>query len=433
MQSSLRALGLVLGLGAAQQAAAVPSIEHWQTDSGARVYFVAARDLPIVDIQIMFDAGSARDGARFGLGAFTLHMLEQGADGLSADQISQEFDRVGARYETEINQDYAAVRLRSLTDPDKLRPALETLRRVIAAADFPEDALRREQQRMLIGIRAKQQSPGALASDAFYAAAYGDHPYAHPVEGTEPTVSALSRQDLVEFHRRHYTARNASVAVVGDLDLDGARSLVAELLRTLPAGEPLPPLPDVAPLPGPRETRIEFPATQTHILTGVPVLTRNDPDYFPLYVGNHVLGGGGMVSRLFASIREQRGLSYSVYSYFDPLRRPGPFVAGLQTSNEQAEEALKLLREEIRSFVEHGPDERELAASKQNITGGFPLRLNSNANIVKYLAVIGFYELPLDYLENFTRRVEAVTVDQVRDAFRRRIKPGDFATVLVGQ
>jgi zinc protease len=177
---------------------------------------------------------------------------------------------------------------------------------------------------------------------------------------------------------------------------------------------------------------IEHPSQQMHILMGQPGIRRGDEDYFPLYVGNHVLGGGGMISRLFAEIREKRGLSYSAYSYFSPMKQPGPFVAGLQTRADQAEEAIAVLKDNLRRFIAEGPTAEELEASKKNITGGFPLRIDSNNEILAYLAAIGIYDLPLDYLDTFNDRVEAVTIEQIRDAFARRVSPDTIVTVMVG-
>jgi zinc protease len=161
-------------------------------------------------------------------------------------------------------------------------------------------------------------------------------------------------------------------------------------------------------------------------------MARNDPDYFPLFVGNYVLGGGGFVSRLTAEVREKRGLSYSVYSYFSPQAQPGPFVIGLQTQKAQTDEALAVVRATLGGFVADGPTEAELVAAKQNLVGGFALRIDSNRKILDNLATIGWYRLPLDWLERWTDRVESVTAAQVRDAFRRRVRPDAMVTVVVG-
>jgi zinc protease len=175
-----------------------------------------------------------------------------------------------------------------------------------------------------------------------------------------------------------------------------------------------------------------YPSTQTTILMGQPGISRDDPDYFPLYVGNHILGGSGLVSQLSDELREKRGLTYGVYSYFRPMQQLGPYQFALQTRNEKAQEALQVLRDTLTAFIEKGPTEADLASAKQNITGGFALRVDSNSKIADYLAMIGFYDLPLDYLDSFNDKVNAVTVAQIKDAFERRVNADKMLTVLVG-
>ena len=414
-------------------AQATPNIEHWRTRNGAQIYFVAAHELPIVDVEVMFDAGSSRDPqGKEGLASLTSSLLDEGAGGMDANAVGYEFERLGALYGARADQDATSVVLRSLTEKGKLEPALANFRRVLAQPDFPGDSLERQRRRYLIAIQQKQESPEALAADAFSAAVYGAHPYAHPVEGTLESVQAITREDVIGFHQRYYQARNAIFAIVGDLGSASARSLAEKLSGALPAGEHAAPVPPVEPLSAANTIRINHPSTQMHILAGQPGIRRDDPDYFPLVVGNHVLGGGGFVSRLFAEVREKRGLSYGADSHFEPLRQAGPFIAGLQTRADQSEAALGVMRETIDNFIQAGPTAEELDAAKQNITGGFPLRLDSNREILAYIALIGFYGLPLDFLNTYTKKVEAVTTGQIRDAFRRRVHPDTMATVMVG-
>ena len=420
-------------LFAVSVAQASPRIQHWETANGVPVYFFEAHELPMVDIQLIFDAGSARDGDRHGLALLTSSLLDEGAAGKSADTISQEFESLGANFGSSAGYDSGSASLRSLSDRELLQQALTTFKQVISQPDFPDKAFERQRERMLVSIRSKQQSPGDLARDAFYSALYGDHPYAWPNEGTEDSVQALTREDVRAFHRRYYVADNAMLAIVGDLDRAEAEALANDIAGVLPAGEKPPALPRVDSLQESRTVRIEHPSTQTHILVGQPGIAYGHPDYFPLYVGNHVLGGGGMISTLFEEIREKRGLSYSAYSYFQPMRRRGPFTAGLQTKTGQAQEALDVLHRQIEHFVAEGPTEEELEASKKNITGGFPLRIDSNSNILNYLALIGFYDLPLDYLETFNENVRKVTVEDVKRAFKKHMSPDRMVTVLVGR
>jgi len=413
-----------------------PAIQHWTTSNGARVFFVPAPELPMVDVRLVFDAGSARDGQKPGLAQLCNSLLDDGAAGLNANQIADRFERVGARFSTRTYRDMAIVDLRSLTDNDLLNSAAQTTAQLLAEPSFPVDALERERQRALISLRERQQSPDTIADDAFMAALYNGHPYANPTEGTVTGLTSMSRSDLAAFHQHYYVGRTTTIAIVGALDRAAAENLAWTLVKPLNTGRTAPLFQPIATPPMDNSSqhtlRIDHPSTQTHILIGQPGISRDDPDYFPLYVGNHVLGGSGLVSRISEEIREKRGLSYSAYSYFTPMRQRGPFTIGLQTRNDQVDQALQVARDTLQEFIKVGPTPKELEESKQNITGGFPLRLSSNKKIVGMLAMIGFYQLPLDYLDTFSTKVQAMTLDDIRDAFSRRIQPGSMITVLVG-
>ncbi|MFO7593472.1 MAG: pitrilysin family protein [Pseudomonadota bacterium] len=409
-----------------------PDIQHWRTENGARVFFVEAPDLPMVDIRVVFDAGAARDGELPGLAMLTNGMLEEGAGGMDADAIAQRFDSLGARFSAGSHRDMATAGLRSLTRPELLEPALETFALMLSRPDFPQNALERVRRQMLTGLQYEEQQPGEIAGKAFYRALYGDHPYANPPGGTQESVSRIGRNDVQEFYRRYYVAQNAVVAIVGKLKREEAERLAETAVGALSAGKAAEKLPAVAELEQGVRKHIEHPSSQTHVLMGQPGVRRGDPDYFPLYVGNHILGGSGLVSRISEEVREKRGLSYSAYSHFSPMRAKGPFVLGLQTRNENTREALQVLRETLVNFRKDGPGEEELVAAKKNITGGFALKIDSNSDILGYIAMIGFYGLPLDYLETFNDRVEAVSLAQIHDAFTRRVNPDHLTTITVG-
>lgn len=430
-QVSWLALGWVLLAGTA---AAAPVIEHWSLANGARAYFVHSPILPMVQIKAVFDAGSARDPRdKHGLACLTNTMLKEGAGALSADDIAERLDSVGAQLHSGCGRDMSSFDLRSLSGARALRPALEVFAELLAKPSFPGDSLERERKRALLALQHDAQSPGAIVRKAFHRAIYGDHPYAHDPRGNETGLTTLDRVELVRHHRRYYVGANAVLALVGDISLRRARAIARQLLGGLAAGVPPAPLPPVAQLAKSRLRTVAFPSSQTHIRVGQPGIRYDDPDYFPLYVGNYILGGGGMVSRLYDEVRAQRGLAYSTYSYFTPLRRKGPFTIGLQTERSQRRQVLKLVETTLGRFVTFGPNAAELRAAQKHLTGGFPLRIDSNRDIARYLAIIGFYELPLTYLDDFIPKVEGVTIEQVREAFRRRVHPRKLATVIVGE
>lgn len=408
-----------------------PVVESWQTVRGAKVMYVHAPDLPMVDVRIVMDAGSARDGELPGLAKFTNSMLNEGAGDWDADALALRLEERGIELGLGSLRDMAWVSVRSLTDPEVLEVALDTAAAVIARPRFEDGAIERVRQQMQIALRRSLQSPATVAQRRFFETLYLDHPYARPPDGTERSLAAIGRDDLVGFHRRYYVAANAVVAIVGAVNRETAERIAERLTADLAVGEhaaKIPPPPAV----GGGELRQEFPSSQTHIYLGQIGMARHDPDYYPLYVGNHVLGGSGLVSTLGEEVRNKRGLSYSVYSYFSPMRVDGPFLMVAQTKNDQAGEALTVMRRTLARFVEEGPSEAELEAAKKNLIGGFPLRIASNSKIVEYLAMMGFYDYPLDHLDTLTEKLAAVDVEQVRDAFRRRISPGGGIAVVVG-
>ena len=423
----------MIGLALAASSMASPLIQHWQTPNGAQVLFVEDHDLPMLDLAVNFPAGSARDtAAQSGLASLTHGLLDHGAAGLTEEEIARKLADVGAQLNGSFDPDRAAVILRTLSQPRERNIAVDILARVVQQPTFPAEILAREKARVIAGLQEAETKPETLAGKAFQRAVFGAHPYALPTGGEAASVATLQVEDVRTFYRTHYTAGGALVAIMGDVSRSDAEAIARQLTENLPQGAPVTPLPPVALNIAASEQRIDHPAKQSHLLLGAPGMARTDPDYFALYVGNYILGGGGFVSRLMHEVREQRGLAYSVYSYFMPMQQAGAFQIGLQTRNDQAEQALQLVRSVLSDFVTHGPTARELTAAKQNIIGGFPLRIDSNRKILDYLCVIGFYQLPLTYLDDFTTRVERVSVSDIRAAFARRINPQALATVVVG-
>ncbi|WP_430009409.1 M16 family metallopeptidase [Methylophaga lonarensis] len=412
---------------------ASPNIQQWQSSNGTPVWFFEAPQLPMVDIRLVFDGGAARDADKSGLALLTNSMLNEGTASMNTDEIADAFANVGARYSASAERDMAVLSLRTLNEHEAMEVALDTFTQILTSPSFPEASFQRLRNQMLTGLQAERQSPGAIASRAFQAGIYAeDHPYASMPAGHEQTLADISLEDIQAFYQRYYVAANAVVVIVGDLDRRQAEALAEQLLADLPKGTPADPLPVVAELSSGVVNHIEHPSSQTHIMVGQPGMTRHDPDYFPLYVGNHIFGGSGLVSLLSGEIREKRGLSYASYSFFRPMREAGPFQMVLQTRNDQAQEAHRVMMQTLSDFIENGPTQEQLEAAQQNITGGFALRLDSNSKIADYLAMMAFYQLPDDHLSRFNERVNAVTVEQIRDAFQRRLAPSRMLTVMVG-
>ncbi len=426
----------------ASPAWALLPIQQWTEPNGARVWLVESPVIPMVDVQIDFDAGSRRDPAgQSGLASATASMASKGVKAQGAEPaldenaLGEAWADLGANFGAGADNDATHYSLRSLTDPPLLEKAARLAARQIAEPSWPADIWARDRARWSASIKESNTRPATVAANAFSEAVYGSHPYG--VRTTEETLSRISVPDMQAFHATSIAACRAKVSIVGAVTRAQAQALVATLLSRLPAASasgcaPLPAVGEIATLTSPVEKTIPFASAQAHVLIGQPGFPRRDPDFIALLVGNHILGGGGFVSRLTNEVREKRGLSYSVYSYFAGGLHSGAFTLGLQTRPDQAAQAVKVSRDVLARFVAEGPTEAELRAAKDNLIGGFALRIDSNKKLLGNVANIAWNDLPLDYLDRWTQRVDALTVADIRAAMQRKLQPERMVTVVVG-
>ena len=427
---------VILGLNSAQ--AALP-IQHWTQANGVAVYLVESPSVPMVDVQVDFDAGSRRDpAAQAGLASVTAGMTAKGVRAMGSEPaldenaLGEAWADLGAVFSASASSDRMSFTLRSLTYPDLLARAVALAARQLAEPTFPQDVWLRERERLGASIREANTRPATVAARAFSQGVYGTHPYGY--EMTEATLARISVADMQALQARAVRPCAAKVSIVGAVTRAQADALVTQLLARLPEGgcTALPAVGEVAALTQASEQHIPFDSAQAHVLIGQPGYKRADPDFFPLLLGNYILGGGGFVSRLTTEVREKRGLSYSVYSYFAPALHAGAYTVGLQTRPDQAAQAVQVAREVVRKFVAEGPTEAELKAAKDNLIGGFALRIDSNRKLLDNVANIAWNKLPLDYLDTWTQQVARVTVADIKAAFARKLQPERMVTVVVG-
>jgi zinc protease len=432
-------LVMLLAVGTCQTAVAGIPITHWTHASGAQVYLVNSPAIPMVDVQIDFDAGARRDppdkpGLSNLMASATSYGVRASGKEAALDEngLSDAWADLGASFSGGANADRLSFSLRSLTYPDLLARAAALAARQLGEPAYPADPWLRDRPKMVAAIKEANTRPGTLAARAFAKAVYGSHPYGF--EATEESLNRIDVADLGAVHAGALKPCAAKVNIVGALDRAQADALVTTLLGRLRAGAcaPLAPIAEVAPLQAASEQRIEFASAQAQVLIGQPGFRRSSPDYFALIVANHILGGGGFTARLTEEVREKRGLTYSVYSYFSPGLHAGAFTIGLQTRPDQAQQAIDLVRKVLVQFVQDGPTEKELQAAKDNLVGGFALRLDTNRKLLDNVSNISWNNLPLDYLDTWTARVSALTTSQLREAFARVVQPDRMATVVLG-
>jgi zinc protease len=437
-QARIAVLGLAGLCGVLASHAAIP-IVHWTQPSGARVYLVESPAIPMVDVQIDLDAGGRRDPqGKPGLANLMASSTAYGVKArgnlpaLDENGLSDAWADLGASFSGSASADRLSFALRSLTYPELLEKATALAARQLADPAFPDAPWLRDRPKLVASLKESDTRPATLAGRAFARAVYGEHPYG--AESTEETLGRINAADMRRLHAQALKACGAKVSVVGALNRAQADVLVTHLLANLPASgcAALPAVAEVAPLATAHEERIAFASAQAHVLVGQPGFKRNAPDYFALTVGNHILGGGGFTARLTEEVREKRGLTYGVYSYFSPGLHAGAFTIGLQTRPDQAEQALALVRDVLSQFVQDGPTEKELQAAKDNLVGGFALRLDSNRKLLDNVANIAWNDLPLNYLETWTAQVNQLTVADIRAAFARTLQPEKMVTVVLG-
>ena len=439
MRAACAVLTGAIGLFCSNIAGAAIPIERWTQPSGAQVFLVESPAIPMVDVRLELDAGARRDPAdKPGLANLMAAATSDGVratatePALDENGLSEAWADLGGSFGGGASADRMTFSLRSLTYPDLLPKAVALAARQLADPSFPEAIWLRDRPKMIASLKEAQTRPGNVAGKAFIKAVYGNHPYG--AETTEATLLNTSVQDMAALHDRELRPCRAKVSIVGALNRAQADALVTQLLARLPQGAcpDLPVVPEVAPLQQAQAQDIAFASAQAHVLMGQPGYVRRDPDHFALVVGNHILGGGGFTSRLTAEVREKRGLTYSVYSYFSPGLHAGAFTIGLQTRPDQAQQALKLVREVLAQFVAKGPTEKELQAAKDNLIGGFPLLLDGNRKLLENVANIAWNDLPLDYLDTWTQHIKALTVADIRAAFARKVQPEKMVTVVLG-
>lgn len=433
-------LGAVMSIGLLTSVQAALPIQQLDSYKGAKAYLVQTQSLPMLDIEISIDAGTRYDPAsKTGLAIMTAELLDNGirsaGRNLTEAQIADEIADLGADIKIGVSGERAMILVRCLSRPDIRDRAIQLARLILSSPTYDSVIVNREKQRISAGLLEAETKPDFVLDRRFRKAVYGDYPLGNAV--TVKSIAGLSASDLKQFHQQFYRSDRVIVSMVGDVNKSEAQEIMQTLVKDLPqTGSSIPPLPELARSPvqnlSEREITIPFDSQQAHIAMGMTAIARNNPDYFPLIVGNYALGGGGFVSRLMNEVREKRGLAYSVFSYFAPGQETGIFQAGLQTKNDQATMALDVMTETISQFIAKGPTQSELDAAKANLINGFPLRIDNNRKLLDNVSSIAWNGLPLNTLDTWTEQVNAVTREQVEIAFQKYLAMDRMKIVVLG-
>ena len=430
----MKSLPLILALAFSTAAQAGVDIQRWTTGNGTEVLLVEQHDNPIVDMQVNFKgAGSVfNPEGKSEVAEFTAALLTDGTEKLDEEAFNAAADDIAAQIDSSSGQESSAAVLRSLSRPETLKKAAGLLNQSLTHPRFDPAVFDRRQKEAVTTLQQQETTPDFTAGRALTKLAYPDHPYGSGANITAESIRKVNLDDIRAFHRSRYGKDNAIVAIVGDINRKQADQLVKNVLNGLPdrskAAHTVPPV-----KPNPTQRRdIPFAGEQAQVLLGMPLIKRHDPDYYALVAGNYILGGGGFDSRLMKVLRDRYGYTYGVYSNLEPATEAGMFTIAYSTQKKNTKDSLVQAQAVIKQFIEEGPTEEELAQAKANIIGSFPLRFDSNAKLVKYLSIIGYHNLPNDYLEAYPKAIGKLTVAQVKDAWKRRVKPEDLHIVVVG-
>lgn len=430
----------LLIFGLLGNAYAILPIEKLDSYKGAQAYLVQTKALPMVDIEVSIDAGDRYDPVgKSGVADMVAGLMNYGARGdkglLTEAQIADEIADLGANIGLSVGGERAILRIRSLSRKDLRDRAVQLAAAILSAPTYDPKIVEREKQRTITSLREAETKPEFVLERRFKKSVYGNYPLAD--SPSVQSVSSVKVNDLKQFHKQFYRGDRMIVSIVGDVDRAQAAEIVQTLLKQIPqSGLPIAKLPELQRSPvealAQREIQAPFDSQQAHIAMGMTAVARNNPDYFPLLVGNYILGGSGFVSRLMSEVREKRGLAYSVFSYFAPGKENGIFQAGLQTKNDQAAQALDVMSSTIAQFIADGPTPSELEAAKSNLINGYPLRIDNNRKLLDNVSSIAWNDLPLDTMDVWTKQVEAVTLEQVKASFQKYLAMDRMKIVVLG-
>jgi|TARA_A100001015_G_scaffold310673_1_gene412512 zinc protease len=409
-------------------------ISEYETSNGIKVLYSKSENIPMIDIKITFDAGSNRDGNLKGLSMLTHNLLDEGTTKLSAEEIASSFESTGAVFNTSVNKDKSSISLRSLADKKYLGPSLKTFLNILSDSTFPLKELSLQKDRTVSTIIEDESDPSDISMNLFFKEIYKNYAYGYPSIGEKSIIKNISRKDIVNFYKNNLNQKTAKIAIVSSLSKKDVEALSEKISKSLERKDILVDKNTIQLKKDNKEKYIykKFNSEQAHIYIGGLAIKRGAKNHLPLYVGNYIFGGSGFSARLMQELRVKRGYTYGVYSYIYPMKNIGPFVIGIETKSEQAQISVELIHNMLQEFIENGPTNEEIKHAKEAIINGFPLRVDSNSDILNYLSMINYYDLPMDYLAKFTENISKITKKDIISAFKEEIDYKNLTTLVVG-
>lgn len=422
---------VVLVVGTALQARAM-NIQEVRSPGGVEAWLVEDHSIPIISLRFGFAGGIAQDPAdRLGLVNMLTGLLDEGAGDLDSNAFQRRIQDLNVKMSFDAGRDNFTGAFQTLTK--NRDEAFELFRLALTEPRFDQEPIDRIRRQLLVNLNRKSQDPNSVASRAWMKLAFGTHPYGNPSDGTADSLAAITKDDLKTIAAKLFTLEGLKVSVVGDIDAKTLSGLLDKTFGSLDKKLSTTPIADASIASGPIQKTIDMNIPQSVIQFGHSGLKRDDEDFIPAYLLNHILGGGGFGSRLTTEVREKRGLSYSVYSYLSPLDRVGLFRGGAATKNDRVAESLTVIRSELQRMATGGPTEEELKNAKTYLTGSYALRFDSSSKIAGQLLGIQLEGLGIDYPVKRNGLIEAVTIEDIKRVADRLLKPGSLIVTIVGR
>ena len=433
MNKTIKTIYFLIIMTQANLTQADVEISKYVTKNGVEILYTKSENIPMIDIKITFDAGSNKDGELKGLSMLTHSLLDEGTSKMNSEAIASAFESTGAIFGTSVNKDKSSVSLRSLADKKYLEPSVKMLIKILSDSVFPKSEVILQKERTLSSISEDKSDPSEVSSNLFFKEIYGNYAYGFPSIGSEESIEKIKRKDIINFYKENINSSNASIAIVSSLSKKDIINLSEKISKSLSFSSPKKNVLNNF-LKNNKKKYIfkKFNSEQAHIYIGGQSIKRGSENHLPLYVGNYIFGGSGFSARLMKELRVKRGLTYGVYSYIYPMKNIGPFVIGIETKAEQAQESVRLIHKMLKEFHANGPTDKELTHAKEAIINGFPLRIDSNQDILNYLSMINYYDLPINYLNTFTDKISKITKKDILRAFKEEIDVNNLITLVVG-
>ena len=412
--------------------AAAMNIQQITSPGGIQAWLVEEHGVPLISLRYAFDGGSSQDPeGKPGVANFLTAMMDEGAGDLTSEEYQERVEDISMRMSYDDTKDSLYGSFETLTvNRDK---AVELLKLSVQKPRFDDDAVQRIRQQLVANIIYSDKDPTKVAMREWYAQAFAGHPYARPSSGTADTVSKITRDDLIAYHKRIFARDNLKVVAVGDITPAELGKLIDDVFGSLPAKAELLPVAKTEPQSGGSQRIVEMGVPQSVAIFGLGAMPRKDPDFMAAFIINHILGGGGFSAKLMEEVREKRGLAYSVYTYVQPDRNTSILVGSVATKNASMAESLDIIRKEMKKMAENGPTEADLDAAKSYLTGSYALRFDTNSKIASQLLGLMQEGFGPDYVENRNKMIDAVTMADAKRVAARLLKSDDLIVTVVGK